>query len=793
MERLFRRAQATIFLERFAPILTIAGAPIAALLIISLFDGWAATPRWAHAIALLAAFGLSASLYFRARREKLFPARGETLARLENDGGVRHDALRALEDDPLADAGPLWDAHLAEMRELARSARLSPPQMTANRVDPHGLRYAALAFIAIGAVAAGADLPQRLISGFFPADPRASKPGFADLWIEPPAYAGKAPIYLLRGDDALPGQRPVIEVLEGSIVYAQVNAELNARLALKSDRALTRAEKQGAEKSSRQQLTLRESGLLTLRAGGRSGAWPIDVIEDRAPTVEFVETPKADANGRLAFSVRLSDDFGVVGGALRLRLDGNQQRPLDAPAFDEAVRSESRVIEIDGAAGGDGVRNFAVDLQAEPWAGLNAIATFIATDGTGQAGESETIEIAIPKKEFFNPLARAVVEQRQTLAVSPSQWRRAEWALSGLTLGPEYFFDRIKDYLLLRTAMWRVTKEAGGDYSDTVEDFWPLALQLEDETLELARQRLEAAKEALRNALENGADDSEIERLTEALRAALQQYLQALAQSGQQGDASDEPADEIVNAADIDAMLNSIRDLAKSGAQNAARQALSDLENLLRNLRPPSRSAQNGEGQAGGEAQGAPTGKAGDLIGRQRELADKSFERGQKRDATGDDLGDEQGAISGDLAELMKTLEGAGDDADPDGAATRALNKAASAMRRSEEALRAEEFESANEAMDRAIAALREGAENLARAAGKEAQGQSAEQGGPGAPMRDPLGRPAGQAYGEGVDVPEKSDAQKARELLLELRRRLSEGERTEEEIKYLERLLERF
>jgi len=41
--------------------------------------------------------------------------------------------------------------------------------------------------------------------------------------------------------------------------------------------------------------------------------------------------------------------------------------------------------------------------------------------------------------------------------------------------------------------------------------------------------------------------------------------------------------------------------------------------------------------------------------------------------------------------------------------------------------------------------------------------------------------------------VPEKSDAQKTRELLEELRRRLSEGERTEDEIKYLERLLERY
>jgi hypothetical protein len=341
--------------------------------------------------------------------------------------------------------------------------------------------------------------------------------------------------------------------------------------------------------------------------------------------------------------------------------------------------------------------------------------------------------------------------------------------------------------------MWRVSKEAGGDYKDAVDDFWPLALQLEDEALELARRRLEAAKDALKDALENGASDSEIERLTEEMRAALQQYLQALAQSGQEPSDEGRPPSEVVNSADLDAMLDSIRDLAKSGAEGAARQALADLENLLDNLRLPNRGGKGGEGRAGEGQDGGPTGKAGDLIGRQRELADKSFERGQKRGALGDDLGEEQGGITGDLSDLMKSLDGADETADPDGGAARALDRALNAMRRSEEALRAEEFDSANEAMERAIVALREGAESLARAQGAEARARAGNEGQGGSPMRDPLGRPIGDSYGQGVDVPEKSDAQRTRELIEELRRRLSEGDRTEDEIKYLERLLERF
>jgi uncharacterized protein (TIGR02302 family) len=728
------------------------------------------------------------------RRRELWPTRAEALSRLEADGGVRHDALQSLEDKPFGGDAPLWNAHLAGMREEAKAARLAAPAMTANSVDPFGLRFAALALLAVALIAAGGDAGQRLVAGLLPGDPRAGAAGYADLWIEPPPYTGKAPIYLLRASDALPGLRTQIDAPEGSLVHAQVNHGARFRLALKTpDKTFIGAREQ-PEKSARASLALTESGMLSLSAGGRQGRWPIGVIEDRAPEVEFLEPPAPDNDGRLALAIKTSDDYGIVAAALRLRLDPDQDRPLDAPQFGEAARTESRLVPLDGVAGPSGSRSMAVDLQADPWAGLKVIAALIVTDAAGKSGETPPVSITLPAKAFFNPLARAVIEQRQSLSVAPDEWRRAEWAFNGLTLGPEYFYDDPGNYLLLRTAMWRVNKEAGGDYKETVNEFWPLALQLEDETLELARRRLEAAKEALRNALETGAGASEIEKLTEEMRAALQQYLQALAQSGQQPDNNGPPADDTINSADLDAMLDSIRDLAKSGAEDAARQALADLENLLNNLRLSNRGGNSGEGQNGGDQQGGPAGQAGDLIGRQRELADKSFERGQKRGEKGDDLASEQSGIAGDLSDLMKSLEGQGDSGanpDPEGAAARALGKALTEMRRSEGALKDGEFDSANDAMERAIANLREGAESIARAKAEMAQGRAG-QGGQ-QPMRDPLGRQIGDAYGQGVDVPEKSDAQKTRELLQELRRRLSDGQRTQDEINYLERLLERY
>lgn len=780
-------ARMAIFIERAAPIAMLAGAPLAALAIASLYDAWSATPRWAHGLALIAGAALAVSLGYRFRRRDLWPTRSEALARLEADGGVRHDALQTLEDRSFAGAGPLWEAHVADMREKAGAARLTPPRATANAVDPYGLRYAALALFAVGWIGAGGQAGHRLLRGVLPSDPRAAAPGFADLWIEPPAYTAKAPIYLLRAGDKLPGARAEISAPEGSVVKAQVNQRSRFRLSMRTIGGRAVAEKGADGNPSRATLTLTQGGVLSLRAGGREGRWPINIIDDRAPEVDFIEPPNADEDGRLVLSARINDDYGVAAATLRMRLDPAQARPLDAPALGDAAKAESRLIALDGFEGPLGDRAAAIDLQSDPWAGLSVIATLIVTDAAGQNGETAPADIKLPARAFFNPLARAVVEQRQTLAIAPEEWRRAEWAFSGVTLGPEYFFEKATDYLLLRTAMWRVGKEAGGDYKETVEQFWPLALQLEDESLELARRRIDAAKEALRNALEEGASDSEIERLTEEMRAAIRQYLQALAQSGQTMAQDGPPADEVVDAADLDAMLDSIRDLARAGASNAARQALADLENLLNNLQLSGRPGGDGAGEGGEPRPGGPAGEAGDLIGRQRELADKSFDRGQTRGNVGDDLGEEQGALAGDLSDLMKSLEG---DADGEGDAGRAFAKALSDMRRAEEALRGEDFEAAGGAMERAIAALRDGAKALARKEGDDARAAAGEGR---QPMRDPLGRPIGDAYGSGVDVPEKSDAQRTRDLIEELRRRLSDGARTEDEIKYLERLLERF
>jgi len=765
------------------------------IIILSLFDFWRLVPAWLHWTALsISALGF-VILARRDLKNLRWPPRRAAQQRLEHDGGALHAPLQALDDVPFEKPqtlSPLWRAHMAESAERAKAARFGGLRSRADDRDPYALRYTAIGLLAIALIAAGDDWRARLALGVSPNTAAAGGKLIADLWIEPPAYTGKPPIYLLRAGEEAESLAKQVNVPQGAMLVAQINGRARPRLDYATPTEETRATFSREGAPARAELTLGASGLLRLRLSGREARWPIGVIADRPPAVGFVEGPVASDDARLAFTLVTEDDYGIVSGRLVMRIDPDQERPLDAPPFDAATLSETRIIDLDGVTGPPGERQSILDLQADPWAGLAVLAKVVVADGAGQTGETGEASVTLPARRFFNPLAKAVLEQRQTLAVAAKDWRRAGRSFDALTLAPEVFFEDATDYLLLRTAFWRVMRQDDEGFDDAVEKFWPLALQLEDEALELARQRLEAAQEALRQALENGASDAEISRLVEELRQAMNDYLQALAQSGQSTeDALPQNAQQL-NQSDLDEMLDAIRDLAQSGAENAARQMLSDLENMLNNLRLTQGGQGGGQGQGqGGEQNGGAAGKAGELIGRQRELADESFERGQGFGETGQDLAGEEGALGGDLDALLEELQ-AGGGGDPGGEAGRALGQARNDMRQAEQALQNDDFAAATSAMERAIENLRDGAEKLAREQMRQAQdGRNGD--GQAAGETDPLGRPFGRANGGGVEVPEETEAGRTRAVIEKLRRRLGEPGRSDEEIDYLERLLERF
>ena len=837
-------ARAFLVWERAWPVILIAAAPFFIFAILTMLGLWLVLPALLHWLAIVAALGVSVGggvwAYGKVLGRHPWPDRRAAIARLEHDGAVRYDALHTQNDKTFGEhATPLWAAHQADMRRQASAARLSFPRPLTELIDPHGIRFGAPALLALGVVVAGDTIGARLSDGLVPTDPDLRRGGIADMWVEPPAYTGRPPLYLLKASDKIDGTRAPILAPVGSKIVLQAHG--SPRQAARLDFAYAetgnntrRPDARTDDEKRHRVIEINQNGVLRLSAGGVNGQWPINIIPDTPPRVQITGEPAKTPNHAILLSGFVTDDYGVVDGALELSLTPTQTRPLDAPAFDTNILETVRAIPLDKMAGPNGERIFELDLSADPWAGLMVRARLQVRDGAGQIARSDPIEITLPERPFTNPLAKAVVEQRQTLAIAPNHWRRAQTALNGLTIGPDRFYNRPSEYLLMRSALWRITgdgtsrHQSGGDFNETVNWLWPLALQLEDKLLSDARASLEAAQKALRDALERGASPEELARLTENLRNAMAQYLSALAQSptAPTSNAAQSEAEQMA-LSDLNDILDSIRDLGSNGAADAAQGALDQLQKLLNNLQfagdmqRNSQQAQSGaqgaQGQAGaqGAQAGGPAGDAGTaagLIGRQRDLADATYTRQRNRQlgpgspnspeqGTANDLATTQNSLTNELGDLLDQLRQAGPDGGNNGDSEavargrRALQDAHDDMRTAEETLQAGALDAAETAMNSAVRNLRVGAASLAAAmpadpSDGQAQAGSQEEGA----MRDPLGRPIGAIQGgDNGEVSGQSDAQAARELLKELWRRLSTGERTEEEIEYLERLLERF
>jgi len=828
------RAQLTLFFEKLWPALLPALGVVATFLLLTLFELWRFLPWVAHYAVLAALVGTSVFFLIRDLKDLEWPQRGEALDRLEKDGKVPHAALRAREDKPFSqndDDSPLWRAHLSRMDQLSSRAKLDKARATADRIDPWNLRYGALLLLILGTFIAWGDFTPRFWNAVSPR-PASAIPATVDLWIDPPAYTGRAPVILVQSNANPEGSQPGIAVPEGSTLHARINGADRrgpgrARLVVETNEGRSSPDLSRSDTALSGEASLSENAAITLTVNGRRASWPVVVAPDQAPRIDFAEDPIATEEGRVRIVVELDDDYGITESFAVMSLDPDQSRPLDTPAITADRAADEEIVPVSGLTGAYGVRSAELTLTDHPWAGLDVNIRILGKDGAGQEATTETVSVTLPERDFYNPLARAIIHERRNLAVAPDSWTQTSRSLDALTFAPDRFFDRPTEYLLLRAAYWGVINGRGENVSDLIDEFWPLALQLEDQALELARRALAAAQQALREALERGASQSEIQRLVENLRTAMQNYIQALAESGQSM-ANRQGESQELEARDLDDILDSINDLSDSGANNAARQLLSELEQMLQNLQitQGGGSQSNGQQQAGGQQQGEGSGeggqqgaggeaaqRTGDLIGRQRDLADETFEAQRQQfgaDSQGGnapsaaDLQQQQEQLGSAVDELLDELDTAtaesGNEQGEDIA--RSFREARERMSDAAEALENGNLGAAGAFQQDALDALREGADGIsdqimqAQQGDEEgSDGQSAQSGRNGAQAQvDPLGRPYGApAPSSDIGIPDLSDPERARELILELRRKLSEPGRTEEEIDYLERLLERF
>ncbi len=813
-------------------------AVVLALLALALSGILPALGPWLHSLGLFAGLTWLGWTLWQRRGAWRLPSRGEAARRLEQDSGVAHRPLQAIADRPLGDdptGQALWQAHQRQLAAHLAQLRPAPPTNALPRLDRFAWRAGALLAVVIALFLAGHDWRHHLresIQPRFAAIAGQDAPA-VDLWIEPPAYTNKPPIFA-------PASGEPMRVPIGSMLVARVSRSGSATLEIDDQ---THAFEEDGPDSHKLTMELTEGRQMAVRGGGSTLAeWPLDIVYDQPPTAEFVEPPSATPRQSLRIDYAFADDYGVTAARAEIRLAG-QETAADAgeplllvfPLGDVAATVQSSSFH---------------DLTPHPWAGRKVLVRLQAVDALGQTGESDSVIVTLPERVFTHPVAREIIAARKDLDQGQPP-REVASALGKIAQFPGRFDDNTTVFLGLRASsyrLWRNTDEAA---LTSVRDLlWDIALRLDQGDLPGAERDLRAAQEALQEALARNADEAEIRRLVEELRQAMRRFASELANQGGQPPSPPAPAqaNDTAEVADLERMLDQIQSLAESGSTQAARDLLAQLQQMLESAQASQQMSEAQQQQAAAMTQ--MLNQLMEMQRRQQALIDQTFERNQQaqppqngppdanagqpqimmdlrrfglpnlmmpqlrqpgqrpsqsREQRNDPmpgpmpgLAQDQDDLRRDLGELMRQLgEMMGNIPD-------AMQQAEQAMRSARDNLQQGAGNPALAAENVALEHLRQAGQGLSQQLSQQMGTQS----GPGTTFmqgrgsagpgqnRDPLGREGqdGQSASEvGPRLPTETETQRARRIRDTLYKRSADPDRPVPEQDYLRRLLRQF
>lgn len=826
----------TMLVERGWPLalpLLILASLFASLSWFGLFGRLPDLPRFL-VLAVFAVLALAALYPWRRFR---LPSVAEVDRRIESANKLLHSPVQVQSDRPSGNptgfAQALWQEHQKRMAAgLGRLGADLPSARVSDR-DPWGVRALAVLVLAIAFAFSFGPLGGSLSDGFKSRASAEAVPPRVDAWVTPPAYTGKAPVFLTADANQATATFTVpqnsdlsLRVTGGSgtetLVYQPADADaLNIEPSAVQGGG-TDAKPQSATSALQFASKLVGDGQFVLKSGEQEiGRWAFAVTPDRPPTIRFASEPKRAANGALELQYQIDDDYGAASAKSEFEL-ADAPMPGARPLYG----APEMPLSLPRRGSKANAAKTTKDLTEHVWAGAQIKLTLAATDGADQIGRSATKTLAIPERTFTNPLARAVIEQRRLLGLNANAKAHVLDLMDAITLRPEDTFDNMAHYLAIMSARTRL-KMAGSDdqLREVVSYLWEVALGIEEGDLSAAEKRMRQAQQALQDALKNGASDEEIEKLMQELRQAMNEFLREFAERNQQNQNSAQMPQnsQELRQSDLDRMMDQIENLAKSGNRDRAQELLSQLQDMMNNLQA---GKQGQQGQQDSELR-QQMDKLGEIMRRQQEMMNETFRmdqmqrgdngdgqmgegeqeqqqqgqgqqgQGQGRPMTPEEfaealkqLQEGQGKLQGDLQQLGKDLEGMGMEPN------QGFGQAGRSMGDAQQSLGQGEGERAVGHQGRALEALRQGAKEMMQQlqAMQGDQGGSEQGGRQQNADRDPLGRPRatqGPDFGDSVKVPDEIDVQRARQILEAIRKRLGNALSPDVERSYLERLLE--
>lgn len=731
----------------------------------ALFGLFLIIPWILQSLLLAAAITATGLALENGLREVRWPGAQDAARKLERDSALAHrpisegdDKLLAGGGDPLAMA--LWARHKA--RAVPDRLRVAWPNPDFDSRDPLRLHLMLLVLLVASLIVARGDWRARLAGAF---DSGAAIGVSLDAWVDPPPYTGLAPIYLPAGE------HQAIAVPIGSILNLRAHGAAHAPGVSIGDMHPPRFTGDAGEYSATAKLT-HDSRVRVQASGHRIGIWTLNVIPDRVPVIAFTAPLSVTERDAVKFAFKASDDYGVTSARVVIRPHGKPGEPL---VVDLPIAPAKTVAETSYS-----------DLTGHPYAGLLVDAHLEARDGAGQMGASKTVTFRLPERVFTDPLARALIEQRQALATSVDRAGRRAVAemLNALTIAPDKFYAGQENvYAGIRAAYWGVrTAHAQSDINHVEDLLWQIAISIEQKGMLAAANSLRELQALITAALAAHAPQPVIDQLLQRYNQAMQKYLEALLQNSQKGSQqqANDPNAKNISGNDLDQMMKAIQQLAASGNRDAAAQMLAALQNMLENMQVSKSASGNGQG---GDQQNSELNQAiqqyGDLMGQQRALMDKTLRQqqgnGDPKDGGAQGLAKQQDQLRQKLNQAMQKLGKRGE----------ALGKAGQAMEQAQKSLNGKDLSNASNAENNALQELRKGADALAKEMQNGAKNQQTGK-------EDPLGR-GENGPGNMIKLPDANDLARARDILQELRRRAGQRFRPQQELDYLDRLLKEF
>ena len=779
------------------------------MLLLAAPDFWPIEATWLS-FSAVACLGLWCVWYIWVRFS--WPSLGQAWARL--DQSLLERPLAAIQDvqatgrdDP--NSASLWDAHLVRMYHKAAAAKAVGPDVQVAPQDPYALRYMALLFFFVGTIFG----TSYAWNGGSRAPEGAAMPGPSwEVWMQPPSYANRPTLYL----NEVPDQR--LSVPQDSMIMVRLYGDDGKYIVDES--VSGRVEKLPSAADQNQQFVVVQSGDLAI-LGPNEARWDLDVIADLPPEVVVEGDIERDSEGTFDLTFTASDDFGVTSGWAWVRLNlaevdrryGLAAAPASQPNIELPL---PLTITGDRSNFND---TLVENLSKHVWAHLPVSFVLEVEDLRGQTGLSASLEMALPARRFFDPLAKALMEQRRDLLWSESNRWRVVQILRAVSQQPEQVFRDPEGGLILTKIITQLEESpTREDLGPLAELLWLLALEVEDGDLDQVVEELARAQDKLAEAIKNDAMREEIAQLMEELRQAQREYFKEFAE---RNPPSEQPGlvpnvdYSTVSEDQLQEMMSRLQHLMEEGRMAEAQELLEEINRLMQNL-------QTSQGQSGSGGQGGQDGgqqqmeDLADSLRKQQGLSDQTFRELQSPSQSQDGgvaNGAEESGDDGSLVELQEQLQreldrqrgnlpGAGTESGQE--ARRALDEAGRAMERAAKDLETGNLSGALDHQSEVIDALREGMRSLGEAlATQHPQGQGTmpndrrlEGESQDRASQDPLGRDAGGngqlGAGEQMILQEELRL-RSQELMDEIRRRSGALDRTKEERGYLQRLLGRF